>query len=210
MLTTAPMTSRTLSCLVVVCLFSACRSGPSPLSVPLRYTSMNPSYGPVDPCEAASVIEFKDTRGNPTVIGERFEEDYPARLSPVNGIGDTAEWYRSVFTSIARKTGLNMEQPGAPVLRIEIRELVAREAIAFNSVYNVRMVVAAQVIPAAGGTPCWGNSVEGEAKMYGRDASPENYLETLNHAAERSTAALLDHPQLRQALCACQAAKSGI
>ena len=204
------MTPRTFTALLAVGLLSACHSGPLGIAVPLNYQTMNPSYGPADACEAASLAEFKDLRKNPSVIGERFEEDSPTKTAPVTAVGDAVDWYRSAFTSMARKSGLNVEQPGAPVLRIEIRELSAREAVAFNSVYRVRMVLGAQVLPAGGGPACWSNSVEGEAKMYGRDASPENYAETLNHAVERASGALLDHPGMRQALCTCGGARSGL
>lgn len=179
------------------------------LSVSLHYQSMREAPGPADACEAASRVEVKDLRPNPQVLGERYPEDSPSQTSPVVAVGDVVHWYQDALTSMARKSGLNLEQPGAPVVQIEIRELNVREAVAFNSVYSVRLVLGAKVLPVAGGTPCWANSVEGESKMYGRDASPENHLETLNRAVERASSNLLDQPGLRQALCGCVASTTG-
>jgi hypothetical protein len=203
--------TRTLFASFALFLVCGCRSaGSDGLSVSLQYLSMNEYPMAAELCEAVSKIDIKDTRANPTVLGERFPEDSPARTSPVVAVGSTTEWLRSAVGSMARKSGVTIEQLGAPALNVEIRELSTRESVAFNSVYNARVVLAAQVSASGSNAPCWSGSAEGEGKAYGRDASPENTLERLNQAMERALSGLMNQPGFRQALCGCAPAKNGI
>src|SRR4051812_12011734 len=102
------MTLRILPAAVL--LFCGCHFGTSGLRVPLRYEAMSPSYAPADTCEAASTVEFSDIRPNPSVIGERFPEERPTDSAPVTAVGSPAEWSKTAISSMARKSGLNLEQ----------------------------------------------------------------------------------------------------
>lgn len=193
-----------LSALVLVVACST-PSTVEPLSIPLEYKTMAAltEFPTLPACAAVPKIVVNDARDDKT-IGKRFVEGRPsAGTASVTASNDIKAWVSAGAENALRSAGAPVAKSGAPVLLLRIDQLNTKENVLRRSGYEGRILISAELRPAAGGAACWNDRFEGSAENYGYSGSIANYQETLNHALDRAMIRVLSAPDFKKSICAC-------
>ena len=173
-----------------------------PVSFPLQYrTEAAHSEFPAPmTCGMVSRIVVDD--GRPTqILGARHPQDAPAHRAPVEAVGNVAAWAGVGAEAMLNQNGIRTRGAG-PALHLLVNGISTDESTFYNAEYAGNIAIGAELV-SPGGNSCWKGTVEGYAQNYGYAGSPVNYMETLNHALDRSMIKMIADPAFRAAVCHC-------
>jgi len=183
---------------LVTLLASAC--APSDLS-PYTFDAMYQPVGSIGEistapdCATYRELVVEDGREDDTV-GVRYLEEGTDRYDVTMG-GDAEEWLRDAVDHAFSQAGIEKSGDSNRTVRVTLERIETDEAVYRRAEYDAKVVLEA----AVSGGASWDAKKDGFSENYGYAGSAENYQETVNHAADRALAALVNDSGFLDALC---------
>ncbi len=122
--------SRALPSRAALLLLAGCTAVPSsvnPIAIPLQYqrAASAGEFPNLPACAALSGVQATDARADKT-IGKRYIEDTPSIFAPISASSDVPTWVRTGASGAVHRAGVTFK-PGAPVLRLSVRQIITSE-----------------------------------------------------------------------------------
>ena len=146
-------------------------------------------------CAQYGDLVIEDGRDDDTV-GVRYLEEGSDRYDVTMG-GDAEEWLRDAVEHAFSQAGLDESGNSDRTVRVTLERVETDEAVYRRAEYDAKVVIEA----AVSGGASWSAKKDGFSEYYGYAGSAENYQETVNHAADRALAALVNDSGFLDALC---------
>lgn len=183
---------------LVVLLAAAC--APSDLQ-PYTFDAMYQPMGSIGEistapdCAQYRELVVEDGRADDTV-GVRYLEEGSDRYD-VTMAGDAEGWLRDAVEHAFSQAGIEESGNSDRTVRVTLERVETDEAVYRRAEYDAKVVLEA----AVSGGASWSAKKDGFSENYGYAGSAENYQETVNHAADRALAALVNDSGFLDALC---------
>lgn len=176
------------------------------VTVPNTYRMME-DRGSIDlapKCAGLSKLEIVDEREDTATVGEIFKENNPSLRDSIILEGELTDWVGRVTREILETAAISLNEAGAPILVLEIKQFQVEAKVAFNAEFQGTIVLEAVVRNAGTREVCWESRIKGVGENYGRPRHTENYVEVMSRSADRALFSLLDEAGFLDALCECR------
>jgi hypothetical protein len=168
-----------------------------------------PSYYPsggavprsVPSCSGPIAVTVTDAREKPAEAGQRFEENKPDVVYPIQMAGDAAAYVRSALEANFKRAGSPGGGQSTSTLAATLVQLNLEERTYHNAEFSGGVGLDLVLNTDNSPSPCWKGRISGSGTNYGKAGNPENYQETLNRALEKATASLIAQKSFQDALC---------